>query len=155
MSTMDEETLNPMEPGESKVCLCSLVEGLSGRSARAESGGRGRQELPERPGAGPLLSSASGAQARQWAPPGTPVPAMPPPSARPPALPISWLGSHRAALGDNPSGMRPPAPQSCSFPLAFALSPPACMLCPAQRLTQTSVGTNCRRRGSVPMSFAW
>uniref|UniRef100_A0A8D0F9E5 PHF7/G2E3-like PHD zinc finger domain-containing protein n=1 Tax=Strix occidentalis caurina TaxID=311401 RepID=A0A8D0F9E5_STROC len=33
------------------------------------------------------------------------------------------------ALGNNPSGTLPPAPQRCSFPSAFALSPPACVLC--------------------------
>uniref|UniRef100_A0A663N2M3 RING-type domain-containing protein n=1 Tax=Athene cunicularia TaxID=194338 RepID=A0A663N2M3_ATHCN len=31
--------------------------------------------------------------------------------------------------GDDPSGTLPPAPQGCSFPPAFALSPPACVLC--------------------------
>ncbi|XP_042655801.1 PHD finger protein 7-like [Tyto alba] len=74
----------------------------------AESGSRGRQELPKRPGAGPLRAAASGAQAGPWAPAaGTPVPARP-------------------ALRDACPG---PAEVSCSFPLSFALSPPACMLC--------------------------
>ncbi|XP_042655800.1 PHD finger protein 7-like [Tyto alba] len=74
----------------------------------AESGSRGRQKLPKRPGAGPLRAAASGAQAGPWAPAaGTPVPARP-------------------ALRDACPG---PAEVSCSFPLSFALSPPACMLC--------------------------
>uniref|UniRef100_A0A8D0FY43 RING-type domain-containing protein n=1 Tax=Strix occidentalis caurina TaxID=311401 RepID=A0A8D0FY43_STROC len=51
-----------------------------------------------------------------------------PSSPQPPALALSPSGTEQAP-GDNPSGTFPPAPQRCSFPLAFALSPPVCMLC--------------------------
>ncbi|CAM9105164.1 unnamed protein product [Bubo scandiacus] len=51
-----------------------------------------------------------------------------PSSTWPPALPLSPSGTEQAP-GDNPSGTLPPAPQRCSFPPAFALSPPVCVLC--------------------------
>uniref|UniRef100_A0A8D0FSV3 PHD-type domain-containing protein n=1 Tax=Strix occidentalis caurina TaxID=311401 RepID=A0A8D0FSV3_STROC len=51
-----------------------------------------------------------------------------PSSTRPPALLLSPSGTDQAP-GDNPSGTLPPALQRCSFPPAFALSPPACTLC--------------------------
>uniref|UniRef100_A0A8C8B5H9 G2/M phase-specific E3 ubiquitin-protein ligase n=1 Tax=Otus sunia TaxID=257818 RepID=A0A8C8B5H9_9STRI len=41
----------------------------------------------------------------------------------------SGFSSSKQALGDNPSRTFPPAPQRCSFPTAFALSLPACVLC--------------------------
>uniref|UniRef100_A0A8D0EVB8 PHD-type domain-containing protein n=1 Tax=Strix occidentalis caurina TaxID=311401 RepID=A0A8D0EVB8_STROC len=43
----------------------------------------------------------------------------------PSPVPQGWS----KGLGDNPAGTLPPAPQRCSFPPAFALSPPACVLC--------------------------
>ncbi|XP_042655791.1 histone-lysine N-methyltransferase 2D-like [Tyto alba] len=100
--------------------------GCRGAQRGAESGGRGRQELPKRPGAGPLRAAASGAQAGPWAPAaGTPVPARP-------------------ALRDACPG---PAEVSCSFPLSFALSPPACMLCGRAEADPDICGYKLQKRG--------
>ncbi|XP_049682999.1 PHD finger protein 7-like [Accipiter gentilis] len=51
------------------------------------------------------------------------------------------------ALGGNPSGTLPPAPQRCSFPVAFALSPPACLLCRRAEADPGLCGDKVEKRG--------
>ncbi|KAM9656741.1 LOW QUALITY PROTEIN: uncharacterized protein ACIBXB_008987 [Morphnus guianensis] len=51
------------------------------------------------------------------------------------------------ALGGNPSGTLPPAPQRCSFPVAFALSPPACLLCRRAEADPALCGAKLEKQG--------
>ena len=159
MFAMKQQDPDSKEQGESKASLPTAAHGWQracrGSLRAAKTGGRGRQELPSRRGAGSLLSSASGAQAGLWAPAGAPVPAMLPSSAKAPALPFSQLGRDRAGPRGRSRRNTSPAPQRCSS-RRHLLSPLQHACCVAgQRLTRISVGAKERREGSVPTRIAW
>ena len=112
---------------------------------RAERGGRGRQELPGRHGAGPLCSSASGPSLGC----GCLGPAVAP---SPPPPPASTAGTEQEP-GDSPQGrLVPPAAHRCSH----LLSSLQCACCVAgQVVTRTSLGALLATVPFVPMSSAW
>lgn len=112
----------------------SLAEGPSRRSAWGQERWRGEA-------GGPRAPRGSGAQAGQWAPAGTPLPAL------------ARLGRDRQALGGNPSGTLPPAPQRCSFLVPFALSPPACMLCRRAEADPGICGRKLQKHGLCAHEF--
>ena len=89
----------------------------------AERGGGGTQGLPSRRGQGPSApwpGGCSWAMAACWHRWACTAPSPP----RPPALPLSWHGRHRAAPGAAPGGTWPRKVLT-----AVTLSSPACVLC--------------------------
>ena len=124
MSEGTQEAAGSREPGESKVSLhaapCLQAEGCWGSACGGE-GRWGHAGAAQPPRAGPLCS-APWPEGRGWA-----VAACwhrwactAPSPPRPPALPLSWHGRHRAA----PGGTWP-----CKALTAVTLSSPACVLC--------------------------
>ena len=114
------------EPGESQVSLhaapCRWAEGCWGSACGGE-GGRGTQGLLRRHGQGPSAPWPGGhgwAMAACWHRWACTAPSPP----RPPALPLSWHGRHRAAPGTAPGGTWPRKALT-----AVTLSSPACVLC--------------------------
>ncbi|KAK4815096.1 hypothetical protein QYF61_015579 [Mycteria americana] len=130
MSARKRQAPDSMEQGESKVSLPRPGRGRVGVVSvgpRAVAGG-GRSS-PTAPGQGPSFPQQAGPRLGTGHLLGRPCLQCPLPlQGLQPCPSASWAGTEQA-LGGNPSGTRPPAPQRCSFPLPFALSPPACMLC--------------------------
>mgnify|MGYP001623200281 FL=1 len=112
---------------------------------RAERGGRGRQELPGRHGAGPLCSLARGPSLGC----GCLGPAVAP---SPPPPPASMAGTEQDP-GDSPQGhLAPPAAHRCSH----LLSPLQRACCVAgEMLTETSLAAHLTRFGFGSTSSAW
>ena len=124
---MKQQDPDSREQGESQVSLLTTPHGwqrgCQGSLHAAKTGGRGRQELPSRPGAGSLLSSASGARAGLWAPVGAPMPAMPPSSPQAPALPFSQLGRDRAGPWGRSHRDTSPSPAEVLIPSGICSLP--------------------------------
>lgn len=77
--------------------------GIVRRLCVAKTSDRGMQELPSFPRAGALLSFASEAQARLWAPAGHPCLPCSPLQRRRPCPSASWAGTEQG-LGGNLTG---------------------------------------------------
>jgi len=150
MSNRKRKASSPEEPGESTASLCTAPDAGQGALGlclrlRDERGGRGRQALPGRHGAGPLCSSARGPSLGC----GCLGPAVAP---SPPPPPASTAGTEQEP-GDSPQGrLVPPAAHRCSH----LLSPLQCACCVAgQVVTRTSLGALLAMVPFVPMSSAW
>uniref|UniRef100_A0A663ESJ5 PHD-type domain-containing protein n=1 Tax=Aquila chrysaetos chrysaetos TaxID=223781 RepID=A0A663ESJ5_AQUCH len=137
-----------MEQGESKAALPQRSRGLVGAVSvgpRAVAGG-GRSS-PSTPGQGPSCPQPAGPRlggGHLLGPPCLQCP-LPLPGLQP--CPSASSAGAEQALGGNPSGTLPPAPQRCSFPPAFALSPPACLLCRRAEADPALCGDKLEKRG--------
>lgn len=137
-----------MEQGESKVALPRRSRGLVGAvgvGPRAVAGG-GRSS-PTTPGQGPSCPQPAGPRLGSGHLLGPPCLQCPLPLQGLQPCPAASSAGAEQALGGNPSGTLPPAPQRCSFPVAFALSPPACLLCRRAEADPGLCGDKVEKRG--------
>ncbi|KAK4815093.1 hypothetical protein QYF61_015576 [Mycteria americana] len=154
MSARKRQAPDSMEQGESKVSLPRPGRGRVGVVSvgpRAVAGG-GRSS-PTAPGQGPSFPQQAGPRLGTGHLLGRPCLQCPLPlQGLQPCPSASWAGTEQA-LGGNPSGTRPPAPQRCSFPLPFALSPPACMLCRRAEADPDTCGHKLEKQGICAHEF--
>ena len=145
MFAMKQQDPDSKEQGESKASLPTAAHGWQracrGSLRAAKTGGRGRQELPSRRGAGSLLSSAR--RGARW---GTRACHAPFFCKGPsPALQPARQGQSRASGAIAQEHF--PSPAEVLIPAAFALSPPACMLCRRAEADPDICGCKRAKRG--------
>lgn len=148
MSASKQQAPDSMEQGESKVALPRRSRGLVGAvgvGPRAVAGG-GRSS-PTTPGQGPSCPQPAGPRLGSGHLLGPPCLQCPLPLQGLQPCPAASSAGAEQALGGNPSGTLPPAPQRCSFPVAFALSPPACLLCRRAEADPGLCGDKVEKRG--------
>ncbi|XP_074909602.1 LOW QUALITY PROTEIN: uncharacterized protein LOC142042925 [Buteo buteo] len=148
MSARKQKAPDSMEQGESKVALPRRSRGLVGAvgvGPRAVAGG-GRSS-PTTPGQGPSCPQPAGPRLGSGHLLGPPCLQCPLPLQGLQPCPSASSAGAEQALGGNPSGTLPPAPQRCSFPVAFALSPPACLLCRRAEADPALCGDKLEKRG--------